>query len=174
MGCSTPAAAWPVGLTMKQRSWVASVALPVDDIRRCATDPDFLAAVERLYQGLDARIARRNPRCLGRGDCCRFGAFEHRLFVTPAELACFMGICPGPIRPPGPGDACPYQVEGRCTARRARPAGCRVFFCDPASRSWQPVISEETIAHLKGLHRRYGLAYAYVDWMRALKRLAAD
>jgi len=158
---------------MNGHSWATSVPLPVDDIRRCAADSDLLRAVRRLYDELDADIASRNPECFNRGACCRFGAFGHRLFVTPVELAYFSAVSGGPIRAVQAADACPYQADGRCIARNARPAGCRIFFCEPDSRSWQPELTERAIARLKELHRRFGVPYAYADWMPALEQMAA-
>ena len=146
-------------------------ALPLDGIRRCAADEAFLAAVHESYAGLDAEIAAEHPICIGRGACCRFGQFGHRLFVTPAELAYFRARVDGPILGPDAGDACPYQQDSLCTARAGRPAGCRIFFCDPGSQAWQPPLTEKTLARLKELHGRFGLPYAYVDWIRALQAL---
>ena len=160
---------------MSGHHWANCVPLPVDDIRRCAANSDLLRAVRRLYDELDADIAAHNPECLNRGACCRFEAFGHRLFVTPVELAYFSVVSGGPIRVRlrRTGEPCPDQVDGRCIARSARPAGCRIFFCDPDSRSWQPGLTERAIARLKELHRRFGVPYAYADWIPALEQMAA-
>ncbi|MHC4091771.1 MAG: hypothetical protein ACYSVY_16140 [Planctomycetota bacterium] len=155
------------------RGWVASIPVPVGDIRRRAADPSFLSAVQKFYQELDGRIAAHQPVCVGHGDCCRFGAFGHRLFVTPVELAYFLAGTAVAGKSPELADDCPYQAKGRCSARDARPTGCRIFFCDPASRSWQPSLTEETLAGLADLHRRFHLPYVYVDWIQALEQIAA-
>lgn len=146
-------------------------SLPLDQIRRCAADPDFLATVDALYADLDAEIAGNSPVCSNRGACCKFGAFGHRLFVTPVELACFLARTIEPIQAPSGPDACPYQQEGLCTARQGRPVGCRIFFCEPASAAWQGPLTERTLGRLKELHARFDLPYAYVDWTQALGRL---
>ena len=151
------------------------LALPLEQMRRCAGNRRFLAAVEGLYGELEATIAARAPLCLNRGSCCRFGQFGHRLYVTPAELAYFEAGVAGAISGPtsrGEGEACPYQQGGGCTARASRPSGCRIFFCDPASRAWQGPLTEQTLAALKVLHERFRLPYAYLDWMEALALLA--
>ena len=37
------------------------------------------------------------------------------------------------MRPLDQGATCPWQdSRGHCTAREARPLGCRVYYCDPA------------------------------------------
>ncbi|MCP4251142.1 MAG: hypothetical protein GY778_29240 [bacterium] len=142
--------------------------LPLSDLRRCANDPEFLQAMETLYDELESRIAVHQPVCTNRGACCRFGEFGHRLFVTGAEVAFFTAEAPGPPRLPDGGDACPYQREGRCDARPARPAGCRIFFCESADADWQPETTEWALSRLKKLHRRFDLPYVYVEWLAAL------
>jgi hypothetical protein len=144
----------------------------VGEIGRCAADPEFVAAMGALWAGLDAEIAGRRAVCANRGMCCRFEEFGHRLFVTPAELAYFMATSEAPIRRPMNGDVCPYQSEGLCQARRGRPAGCRIFFCEAQARQWQGPLTERTLARLKELHGRFNLAYAYVEWLRALEWLS--
>lgn len=148
-------------------------ALPIEDILRCAGDSTFLASVAELYDELAAEIAAHHPICTNRGACCRFGEFGHRLFVTPVELAYFMGTSEGSIRRPETDQECPYQRGGLCTAREGRPTGCRIFFCEPRSGPWQPPMTERTLRRLKNLHDRFDLPYLYLDWMRALEGLAA-
>lgn len=145
--------------------------LPIAEIRAAARDGRFLSAVEALYAGLDARIGARRPVCVNRGDCCRFGSFGHRLFVTPVELAYFLAQSDGPVSHVAAADACPYQRAGRCTARAARPMGCRVFFCESAAQGWQPGETEATLGRIKALHQRFDLPYVYVEWLTALREL---
>ena len=145
--------------------------LPLEHILRCSGDPEFLAEVEDLYRRLDERVSERNPVCVNRGACCRFGEFGHRLFVTPVELAYFLARAKVPIRSAS-GDACPYHLEGLCGARSERPIGCRIFFCDPTAQSWQGPLTEETLAWLKDIHVKYALPYRYVDWLEGLAGLA--
>ncbi|HUU82420.1 MAG TPA: hypothetical protein VM243_02845 [Phycisphaerae bacterium] len=149
-------------------------ALPLAEMRRCASDPEFVEAVGELYAELDGEIAAHRPSCTNRGACCRFGEFGHRLFVTPVELAYFAAVTEGPAARPTTADACPYQRDGLCTTRVGRPSGCRIFFCDPAARSWQPPLTEAILARLKELHDRFNLPYVYLDWIRALGQLAGS
>jgi hypothetical protein len=145
--------------------------LPIDAIRRCSADAAFRAAMRDLFARLDETIAGHNPVCTNRGLCCHFDAFGHRLYVTSAELAYFLAHAAGPLRAgPDPG-SCPYQIDGFCTAREQRPAGCRIFFCDPAARHWQSPLTEQTLRLLRDLHERFDLPYAYVEWRSALKVL---
>lgn len=135
---------------------------------------DLAKKMESFYAEVDASIARHRPVCTNRGACCKFGKYGHRLFVTSIELAYFArGLGPD-IRSPRSADACPYQVDGRCTARQHRPLGCRVFFCDPGSQEWQPAASERGLARLKKLGDELGIDYRYVEWLHGLSVLASD
>ncbi len=157
---------------MRRPTAFTTVRLPLEDIRRCAADPRFRAAVAAAYTDLDEEITAHRPACQQRGACCKFGRFGHRLFVTPVELAYFTGAVAA-VRGPSAGqDVCPFQQDGLCSVRTARPSGCRIFFCEPASRDWQPPRTERTLNRLKALHEQFGLPYAYVDWMDALRQLA--
>jgi len=132
-------------------------------------DAAFVAAVRGLYASLDRRIASHGAVCTNRGACCKFAKYDHSLFVTPVELAYFLAEAGTAIV--SGDDACPYQQGGRCTVRRARPMGCRIFFCDVASQGWQPPETESTLGAIKGVHERFELAYAYVEWLAALDQL---
>lgn len=145
--------------------------MPVAEVLEAASNAALLSSVETLYAELDARIDARNPVCLNRGDCCKFGAFGHHLFVTPVELAYFVARVEGHDSMDDRAGSCPHQHEGRCTVRDARPMGCRVFFCEPASQGWQPDESEDTLTRIKALHQRFNLPYAYVEWLGALAEI---
>lgn len=69
---------------------------------------------------------------------------------------------------------CVYQVSGMCTAREARPLGCRVYFCDANAQSWQSELYEKYHGQLRELHETHGLPYAYREWREALGMLGAD
>lgn len=147
--------------------------LPIDRIRTLAADQAFLAAVAGVYHRLDERIAARNPICTNRGNCCKFAIYKHKLFVTPVELSFFIASTSHPknsVSSPDTG-ACPYQQSGLCTARDARPIGCRIFHCDEKSQGWQPQESESALRELEELHVRFMLPYAYVEWLGALRQL---
>lgn len=141
----------------------------MDRIRALAHDTDFIAAVDALYATLDERIAARQPRCTNRGLCCHFATFGHKLFVTPAELAYFIAKSDARLGSNTDSGSCPYQVDGRCTTREARPTGCRVFFCEQVSRAWQSPETEAILVEIKALHARFALPYAYVEWLDALR-----
>lgn len=147
------------------------VALPIAEIRRAAADAEFQAAMTAHLASLDARIAARKPLCTNRGDCCRFDTFGHALFVSAPELAWFLARSGQPLLAPADGSFCPYQQGGECTVRAARPAGCRIFYCDAAAQHWQPAESEASLRDLAKIGERYGVPYAYGEWTDALRQL---
>ncbi len=148
------------------------VRLPIERIYELARDQAFLDAVDDLYQELDRRIADRRPVCVNRGICCSFETFGHHLFVTPVELSYFVARVGPP--PAGSKGQCPYQVGGLCMARLARPAGCRIFFCEAASQPWQPDETEDTLRRINQIHACFDLPYAYVEWLDALGQLSGS
>lgn len=148
--------------------------LPLDAIGRCSADAGFLAAVEACYADLDRRIAARNPVCTNRGACCKFEAYGHRLYVTTAELAYFLGRANPPLLAPPDRSACPYQQDGKCSVRGARPAGCRIYFCDANAQHWQPDQTEESLRELAAIGDKWNLPYAYVEWTEALRQLGGE
>lgn len=139
-----------------------------DSQRPAATNDALFADMAAFYDRLDRAIESYRPTCWNKGACCKFGEFGHRLYVTTAELAYFAYGQKESWLAPTESAACPYQVEGRCTARAHRPMGCRVFFCDPAAEHWQSPEYERHLAELKAIGERHGVPYRYVEWLSAL------
>ena len=128
-----------------------------------------------LYAELDAEVARRNPVCRVSGRCCRFVEYDHTLFLSGLEAAVLVADAPEPCRPLDHGATCPWQdSRNRCTAREARPLGCRVYFCDPAYEAQAPELSEVYLGRLKALAGSLGLAWDYAPLHDHLGRAAAD
>lgn len=120
------------------------------------------AALDALYHDLDADIARARPICELSGRCCRFVAYDHTLFLSEIEASRLINDAPPPVRPLDDGETCPWQDErGRCTARDARPLGCRIYYCDPSYRDEGPRLSEIHITRLKRLSEDAGRDWQY-------------
>jgi len=159
--------------------------------------PDLSQAVAALLARADADIAARRPVCRSSGNCCKFEQHGHRLYVTAAELAHFahVHVAPPPsniqnqnstiaslktnaktlplqqfFAHPQP-TGCPYQINNLCTAREARPLGCRIYFCDANAQSWQNDLYEKYHTELKALHAQHNLPYRYLEWRTALHEL---
>ena len=129
----------------------------------------FRAAVLEIYRDLDAEVASRAPVCEISGRCCRFEEYEHTLFVSAPEVAILLADAPPPARPLDDGATCPWQDHrGRCTARAARPLGCRVYFCDPNYAPHGPELAEAAIARLKALVVEAELPWNYAPLHRHL------
>ena len=152
-------------------------------------DTSLSAAVAELLAQADAEIATKRPVCRSSGRCCKFESYGHRLYVTAAEVAHFAQAHHAArietqksesenrvvslnqfFAQPAP-TGCPYQIDNLCTAREARPLGCRVYFCDENAQSWQNDLYEKYHAQLRALHDRFAVPYRYLEWRAALREL---
>jgi len=141
----------------------------------CRDSSEWRAALQALYADLDAEVARLGPVCALSGRCCRFVEYGHTLFVSAAEAALLLDQAPPPVRPLDHGLTCPWQdADGRCTARGARPLGCRVYYCDPAYQSHAETLSETFIRRLKHLVDAHGLPWDYAPLHVHLERAEAE
>jgi Fe-S-cluster containining protein len=146
-------------------------------------------AVLAVYAEADCDISSRKPICRNSGRCCRFESYGHLLYVTAVELIAFSGVqkrseTEKPVSAQ-PGrvvslhqffggekvEGCPYQIGGMCTAREARPLGCRIYFCDENAQHWQNEVYEKYHTKLKDLHETFGLPYRYVEWRAGLREI---
>lgn len=135
----------------------------------------YRVSLQELYRRLDAEVARAGPVCELSGRCCRFEEYDHTLFLSDPEAKLLVIDAPEPVRPLDDGASCPWQdVRGRCTARDARPMGCRVYFCDPSYEQTGPEIAERSIALLKEVVDRMGLSWNYAPLHRHLHRLRSE
>jgi Fe-S-cluster containining protein len=130
----------------------------------------LLEKVAALYEWIDARREQdpaRTGRCKACGACCDFPAYDHRLFITPPELAYLaakLGV--RELRPMSTG-CCPYQQGTDCTVHEHRFAACRIFCCD-GDPDFQSELSEEALRRLKTLCEEFQLPYRYQDLATAL------
>ena len=65
-------------------------------------------------------------------------------------------------------------MNNLCTAREARPLGCRIYFCDENAQAWQNDVYEKYHARLRAVHEEFGLPYRYLEWREALRELVKD
>ena len=123
-----------------------------------------------LYRELDAAVAAFGPACAVSGRCCRFEEYGHTLFLTAPEAAVLIEDAPPPVRPLDAGMTCPWQdLKGRCTAREARPLGCRVYFCDPTYEEQAPMLTERFLDRLRRLVEERGWPWDYAPLHRHLE-----
>jgi hypothetical protein len=135
----------------------------------------FRADLHALYAALDAEVARLGPVCQLSGRCCRFAEYGHTLFLSAPEASVLLDEAPRPVRPLDQGESCPWQDDsGRCTAREARPLGCRVYYCDPGYQSHAEAMGEAFIGRLKRLADAHGLPWDYAPLHRHLHQAASD
>ena len=139
--------------------------------------------MDELYAEVAARIVEHAPTCWNKGECCRFGEFGHRLYVTTLEVAYYLANQAGSsvvsIQDPRSlslleTETCPHAHDGKCHARDGRPLGCRVFYCDPQARDWQGPLTETYLQRLRALHEELGVTYFYADWLAVLRALRGE
>lgn len=131
--------------------------------------PPHFDELRAIYAALDSEVVRLAPVCQVSGRCCRFREYGHTLFLSEPEVDYLLSEAPAPIRDLDDGETCPWQDSGgRCTAREARPLGCRVYFCDPTYQDAASRLSEHFIARLRDLAIRHGLNWNYAPLHRHL------
>jgi hypothetical protein len=135
----------------------------------------FREPLHALHEALDDQVAELAPVCELSGRCCRFVEYGHTLFLSSLEAELLLSDAPEPSRPLDDGASCPWQDSlGRCSARAARPLGCRVYFCDPSYQPEAPRLSESAIGSLKRLTEALGLPWHYAPLHQHLRRFAAE
>ncbi len=132
------------------------------------TDEQIAAEVESVYRWIESEIAQTQAHstpCRQCGQCCDFEAYDHRLYVTSAELVHFLTRT-GHKVPESTGSTCPYNIDGLCTVHQWRFAGCRIFICS-GNPQVQARISEEAIRRFRQICERFSLEYRYVNLLQA-------
>ena len=144
--------------------------IPVAELMAAADRAEVVEAMRAFYTDIDRQVAERQPTCWNKGQCCQFGAFGHRLYVTALEAVCY--LAGGSAIPPITDDVCPHAVGGVCQARDRRPMGCRIFYCDPSAGDWQGPMTETGLATLRTMHEPFDVPYFYADWMAVLHAIS--
>jgi Fe-S-cluster containining protein len=144
-------------------------SLPTPGIAKTET-PALRESIRALYDDLAREIARAGPVCDLSGRCCRFADYDHTLFLSGIEAEILVADAPPACRPLDAGATCPWQDDrGHCTAREARPLGCRVYYCDPTYQEIGQGLSETYLSRLKELANAHGRPWAYAPLHRHLR-----
>lgn len=145
---------------------------------------EVLSDVQVVYDDIERLIAEAAWSCRACGSCCHFAEFGHRLFITTPEIIYFLSAlrdgrvdrAQAAAAIAAMGDAmegrfCPLQAGRSCTVRSARPAGCRMFFCDPGDIEKSCQAYEIAHSRLKAICESRSVPYAYVEWTTALQTI---
>jgi len=126
-----------------------------------------LEELDLLYERLERDPRLRGFACRMDGECCRFDSSGPDLYMTFLEAIRLFGA-PAPDAGPSPsleggrtGAPCPFLKDDRCSRRKRRALGCRIYACDPALEGERAAVYEEFHEALKDIHRRYGIPYDY-------------
>jgi hypothetical protein len=129
--------------------------------------------VNDLYTWIDEQIQANITQagiCRACGDCCDFTAYDHRLYVTSAELIAFAETLGQDRILTLSQGVCPYQTQKKCSMHPYRFSACRIFCChgDP---DFQAQLSEQALEHLKAICIQNDLPYRYMELKAGLEWL---
>jgi Fe-S-cluster containining protein len=144
--------------------------VPAEEIERRAGLDDVRAALDLLFDELDAEVRDSGAVCWLSGDCCDFGKAGHRLYATRLEAERFARGVDLSSWDPASG-LCPAWKGGRCTARAHRPTACRTYFCDPNAEDRVQDMTERAVTRLKWLHERHRIPWDYREWVGLLAEI---
>jgi len=134
------------------------------------TDDNIISAVTAVYEWIDSKTAAGTP-CDACGKCCDFKQYDHRLYVTSAELHYLVTTLGTQAVKKMDNDVCPYNENNKCTIHKDRFAGCRIFSCR-GNADFQSRLTEEALEKLKSIGNKFNSPYRYVDLATALNCLA--
>lgn len=121
----------------------------------------ILGELENIYTWVDRVIKTSRARCRACGACCDFKKFDHVLYATSLEAAYLETRHPEAASFTFTSEACPFTVNGRCTARAGRLLACRTFFCDKSAREEMQDLYEQAYTRIRNIYERHNLPFAY-------------
>ncbi len=131
----------------------------------------IVAKVSEIYDWIETQLRIRNTdagKCSACGECCDFGQYDHRLYVTTPEMIYFNEkIGAAGINQIKNGKCC-YQINGKCSVYDYRFAGCRIFCCK-GDAAFQGELTESAIKKFRALCDEFQIQYRYVDLLEAMK-----
>ena len=146
-------------------------------IGRACADRRLRRGVHAVHRYIERHVRQRGAACGACGRCCRFDEYGHVLFTTTLELAVFAAdarmyeAAARAVVPMAGWPACPFLRQGRCGVHDVRPAGCRIFFCADSGGNWQQELYRRCHQHIRRLHERLFVPYAYFEWRAGLNAL---
>jgi len=122
-----------------------------------------LAELDRTYQELDRELEALKLRCRASGRCCNFISGGYILYATELEVQRVRLETrlpdPWPLTQSG---ECPFLApDGKCGIHRARPLGCRTYFCDPGYRPKEPEVYQKFRDKIAEISERHNLPWDY-------------
>ncbi|MEM8757024.1 MAG: hypothetical protein AAGF47_04495 [Planctomycetota bacterium] len=145
--------------------------------------PAIDRAIRALHTEIAERVAGARPVCTASARCCHFERVGHDLFVTGLEAAWTLdripsdrAICVVDVEASRSRGDCPFLVGvgpvGACGVHPARPAGCRVYFCDPTRERFVQDLAEHAAVRVRELHGEFDVPYLYAEWRGLLMAFA--
>ncbi|MGR3317675.1 MAG: YkgJ family cysteine cluster protein [Candidatus Anammoxibacter sp.] len=126
--------------------------------------------LEHIYNELDNEISLLKIECKECGTCCDFGKFDHVLFANILEIEYIIDNLERPLTTLVNG-VCPFQDGNKCSVRKYRTLGCRVFYCDGAyKKDIASDIYNKYYTKIKKLTLKYGIDWEYKPFFEHLER----
>ncbi len=120
-----------------------------------------------IYKKLDTELMKLSPGCDACGACCHFDTFGHELYASTIEVNYILRNVKMP-----PFDTekriCPFLVNKKCTIRKYRTLGCRVFYCNPQYRDVSQEIYNKYYKMVKDIAIKNQIEWHYAPMMKLL------
>jgi Fe-S-cluster containining protein len=125
-------------------------------------------ALRALYAEVDQFVEKADPVCIMRGRCCQFEKAGHELYATGLEAD--FAAAESPVAPSPEGEGrCPYHVKGLCTAREARPLGCRTYFCDKRTTAVLEEAHDHFLSGIQKIEAMSNYPHSYARFPQQMK-----
>ena len=120
-----------------------------------------------IYHKLDSELKGINPGCDACGTCCHFDNYGHELYASTIEIDYILRNVNVPHFDPNQ-KTCPFLVENKCTIRKFRTLGCRVFFCNPDYKETSQEIYNKYYKMIKDIAIRNQTKWQYAPMTKLL------
>ena len=126
--------------------------------------------LKHIYNELDNEVSLHKIKCKSCGTCCDFGKFDHVLFANILEIEYIINNLEEPLTKLTDG-VCPFQDGNKCSVRKYRTLGCRVFYCDGAyKKDIASDIYNKYYGKIKDLTEKYKVNWEYKPFFEHLAK----
>ena len=131
-------------------------------------------ALGKIYYDIDKEIALHDVECNACSKCCNFAKFDHILFANSLEVEYIICNLEKPLKGITPG-ICPFQQNGKCSIRKYRTLGCRVFYCDKSyDKNLSQDIYNKYYGKIKELTLKHKKEWSYKPFLEYLDEYAIN
>lgn len=148
---------------------VITISQPIFTFAFLNMDIRLSVELDNLYREIEGEIGLHGVECNGCGACCNFEEFDHVLYASVLEVAYIASNVDARLEDL-PDGRCPFHLGGKCTIRKYRTVGCRVFYCDGVfNRTTGVDMYEKYHKKIKALTMKYKMEWGYMPFLGQLK-----